>query len=603
MRRKYRFISLKNKIMVFFLLSILIPLSVMVVNAYFSSRQMLESKYSILLADVARQSNIRIEEYLRDIRQISLISSYGINSYISAVSQDNYPVQNYLRNQSIANEMQATQLLMNYITMKDRKISIYVYNMNPGNDLYISPNKPIDYAYEPRQEAWFNDFLESDDITRDLPTQKDRQVKGEGNWAIYNLRKILDMENGKLLGVMVISVDIEFIHELNKRMNVGSQSVMTIVDEQDRIMFRDDYGAIGQPFESIFPMGGHVDGGLDRQIVRVKGSEHMLIQAGFESHRWKTYLSMPMDDLTIEDGILKRNLWMIITVLLLFALVSTLYISSLITRPIKQLMRNMALVEHGKFDSLHPVQSNDEIGLMAIRFEQMSAELKQLVERIYEEQEQKVEAEIRALQAQINPHFLYNTLNSVKWIASMQRSDKIVEMTEALISMLRYTARADKGLVPVREELEHIRHYLVIQKVRYFNRIEVHVEVEDDSLLDQEIPKLSIQPLVENAIFHGIANQKDGVLTLEVRGIGKEQLRITVRDNGAGMSGEAASRLRERLAGSDAEGGIGICNVHQRIRRVFGEPYGVSFRSAEGEGAEFTLIFPYRPNEGGKRPC
>lgn len=130
----------------------------MVVNAYFSSRQMLESKYSILLADVARQSNIRIEEYLRNIRQISLISSYGINSYISAVSQDNYPVQNYLRNQSIANEMQATQLLMNYITMKDRKISIYVYNMNPGNDLYISPNKPIDYAYEPRQEAWFNDF-------------------------------------------------------------------------------------------------------------------------------------------------------------------------------------------------------------------------------------------------------------------------------------------------------------------------------------------------------------------------------------------------------------------------------------------------------------
>lgn len=411
------------------------------------------------------------------------------------------------------------------------------------------------------------------------------------------------MENGKLLGVMVISVDIEFIHELNKRMNVGSQSVMTIVDGQDRIMFRDDYGTIGQPFESIFPMGGHVDGGLDRQIVRVKGSEYMLIQAGFESHRWKTYLSMPMDDLTIEDGILKRNLWMIITVLLLFALVSTFYISSLITRPIKQLMRNMALVEHGKFDSLHPVQSNDEIGLMAIRFEQMSAELKQLVERIYEEQEQKVEAEIRALQAQINPHFLYNTLNSVKWIASMQRSDKIVEMTEALISMLRYTARADKGLVPVREELEHIRHYLVIQKVRYFNRIEVHVEVEDDSLLDQEIPKLSIQPLVENAIFHGIANQKDGVLTLEVRGIGEEQLWITVRDNGAGMSGEAASRLRERLAGSDAEGGIGICNVHQRIRRVFGEPYGVSFRSAEGEGAELTLIFPYRPKEGGKRSC
>jgi two-component system sensor histidine kinase YesM len=304
---------------------------------------------------------------------------------------------------------------------------------------------------------------------------------------------------------------------------------------------------------------------------------------------------MPVEELAVEGNILKRNLWTIVVVLLLFALVSSLYMSNLITRPIKQLIRNMTLVEQGKFDNLPAVRSNDEIGVMAGRFEQMSAELKQLVERIYDEQEQKIEAEIRALQAQINPHFMYNTLNSVKWIATMQHSEKIVEMTEALISMLRYTAKTDNRLVPIREELEHIGHYIVIQKVRYFNRIDFHCEIEE-LLEEQEIPKLSIQPLVENAIFHGIADQENGLVSIEVRRIGNSDLAIMVRDNGVGMSEAAASQLKSRLGGAEG-GGIGIVNVHQRIRRVYGEPYGVSFESSPGQGTVFMIRIPIRNGE------
>ncbi|WP_405111138.1 sensor histidine kinase [Paenibacillus sp. FSL K6-1217] len=593
-----RFVSVKNKMMFFFLLAILIPVIIMFINSYISSQQMLERKYTDLLADITRQSNIRIEEFLEDTKQISLISSYGINSYISAVSQENYPVQNYLHDSSVTNELQATQLLMNYITMKDRAISIYVYNLNKGSDLYIAPNKPIDYTYHPRNEAWFNDFLRSDDITRDLPTRLDLQTKRDDNWAIYNLRKIFDMENGKLLGVMVVSVDIDFIDRLNKRMQAGNRSAFTVADDQDRIIFNNNYSLIGQPFRSQFPVReGVLASGLDRQIVRVSGQDYILIQAPFEVHDWKTYMYMPVGELAVESDILKRNLWTVVVVLVGFALISSVYMSNLITRPIKQLIRNMTLVEQGKFDNLPVVRSNDEIGVMASRFEQMSAELKQLVERIYVEQEQKVEAEIRALQAQISPHFLYNTLNSVKWIATMQQSDKIVEMTEALISMLRYTAKTDSRLVPIREELEHIGHYIVIQKVRYFNRIEFHSEVEE-TLAEQEIPKLSIQPLVENAIFHGIADQEDGLLSIEVRRAGSAELTISVRDNGAGMSGEAAEKLRSRLGGAGDSGGIGIINVHQRVRRLYGEPYGVSFESSPGQGAVFVIRIPVRDRKG-----
>lgn len=592
--RTRRFVSVKNKMMFFFLLAILIPVVIMFINSYISSQQMLERKYTDLLADITRQSNIRIEEFLEDTKQISLISSYGINSYISAVSQENYPVQNYLHDSSVPNELQATQLLMNYITMKDRAISIYVYNLNQGSDLYIAPNKPIDYTYHPRNEEWFNDFLRSDDITRDLPTRLDMQTKGDDNWAIYNLRKIFDMENGKLLGLMVVSVDIDFISRLNKRMQAGNRSAFTVVDNSDSIIFNNNYDLIGKPFKSLFPLREDaLAADLNRQIVRVSGKDYILIQAPFEVHDWKTYMYMPVEELAVESDILKRNLWTIVVVLLLFALISSMYMSNLITRPIKQLIRNMTLVEQGKFDNLPVVRSNDEIGVMASRFEQMSAELKQLVERIYVEQEQKVEAEIRALQAQISPHFLYNTLNSVKWIATMQQSDTIVEMTEALISMLRYTAKTDSRLVPIREELEHIDHYIVIQKVRYFNRIEFHSEIEP-ALAEQEIPKLSIQPLVENAIFHGIADQEDGLVSIEVRYAGNSELAITVKDNGAGMSRAAADQLQSRLDGEEVSGGIGIINVHQRIRRGYGEPYGVSFQSSPGQGAVFVIRIPIR---------
>lgn len=147
--QKFKFISIKNKMVLLFILSILIPIIILFINSYISSQQMLESKYTDLLEDITRQSNIRIEEFMEDIEQISLISSYGINSYVSAVSQENYPVQNYLKNPSQSNENQATQLLMNYITMKERAFSVYIYNLNGGQDLMVSTNKPVDYMYHP----------------------------------------------------------------------------------------------------------------------------------------------------------------------------------------------------------------------------------------------------------------------------------------------------------------------------------------------------------------------------------------------------------------------------------------------------------------------
>ena len=596
MNQSMRFISIKTKLIVFFLLIVLIPILTLFINSYISSQQLLEKKYSDLLIDISRQSNTRIEEFLNDTEKISLVSSYGINSYVSAISQENYPIQNFLHNSSKSNENQAIQLLMNYITMKDQAYSIYIYNFNEGKNLFISSNKPVDYTYSPDKEAWLRDFLASEDITRDIPTHLDLQTKKKDNWVISNVRKIFDMEDGKLLGVMVISIDINFINKLNDQLQKSSRTAYTVVDDKDSVIFSSNVAMIGKPFSEVLPMDQPTSKlSIGEQVVSSGGNDYMLVQTPFEEHDWKTYLYMPVKNLSVEGNGLKRNLYFIVLILIFFALISSYYLSNLITRPIKQLMKNIVLVEKGKFDNLPEVKSNDEVGLLAARFEQMSAELKQLVDRIYQEQEEKAEAEIRALQAQINPHFLYNTLNSLKWIGSMQRSDKIVEMTEALISILRYSTKNDSRLVPIKEELENIRHYITIQKVRYFNKISISYDL-DNALLEYLIMKLSIQPIIENAIFHGIADlEEEGCITLSVTSSGEDDIAVIVRDNGKGMDEMRVNELRLQLLGERRNtGGIGIQNVHNRIQRVFGPRYGITLSSELGAGTTFIITIPKR---------
>ncbi|WP_373230021.1 sensor histidine kinase [Cohnella sp.] len=565
----------------------------MSINSYQSSQKLLENKYTDLLIDISKQSNIRIEEFLNEMEKISLVSSYGINSYVSATSQENYPIQNYLRESNTLHENQASRLLMNYITMKDRAFSAFIYNLNGGKDLYISSDKPIDYNYNPRGELWFENFLKSEAIVINVPTRLEMQTKSKDNWAILNVRKIFDLKDGRLLGVMVISVDLDFINRVNEHHQEGRSSAFTIVDENGLVIYNSKYEWIGKPFTEVLPLDSDLqDLTSGGQIVQAGGKDYILIHNPFEEEKWTTYLYMPLEELSVEGDILKRNLLFIALMLIFFAIISSYYLSNIITRPIKKLMRNMTLVEKGKFDNLPAVQSNDEIGLLANRFELMSSELKQLVERIYKEEEEKSEAEMRALQAQINPHFLYNTLNSVKWIASMQGSEKIVDMTEALISMLRYTTSHVDALVTIREEMENIEHYVTIQKVRYFNRINVAYEV-DETTLNAKILKLSIQPIIENAIFHGIAeHEEEGTITIRIYRKDREIV-IAIHDNGKGMDEETIEHLKRDVLGTKGKfNGIGISNVHSRIQRIFGLKYGIHFVSEQDKGTTFFIRIP-----------
>jgi len=587
MRKRRPFISISSKLIFIFSCIIIVPVTVMSINSYMSSQRLLERKYTDLLLDIAKQSNIRISEYLKEIEKITLVSSYGMNRYSSLVYQEEYPIQDFLHYSNDESENITYRVLMNYILMKDRLFSIYIYSLNGGRDMFVHSTEPIDYSYRPLQEPWFREFLASDRKVVILDPQVDKQIRNKNKYAVLHARKVFDMSNGRLLGVMVASIDINFIGLFTNRLQEGLRTNFTIVDQHNRIIYHANSQLIGRSFHDIMPFRD------EKGITQAWGEDYLVVRSPFEELPWTTYLYTPLSEISAEGAILKQNMFILAGLILVFASFTSIFLSTVIARPIKKLMRNITLVEKGLFDNLPVIDSNDEIGELSRRFNRMSSELKQLVSRIQKEEKEKAMAEIRALQSQINPHFLYNTLGSVKWIASMQKADKIVEMTEALISILRYTAKLESSMVTLREEIDNIRNYIIIQNVRYYNRIQLQIQV-DDSLLGSRMPKLILQPIVENAIFHGFAELEDeGIITVRAHRY-DEGIQIEISDNGAGIDPATAEWLNRELRSAEniQTSGIGLPNVQRRIQLHYGDRYGIGFHSAQGQGTTFVITLP-----------
>lgn len=230
----------------------------------------------------------------------------------------------------------------------------------------------------------------------------------------------------------------------------------------------------------------------------------------------------------------------------------------------------------------------------------MIIEIRKLIELVYEEQKSKREAELKILQAQIKPHFLYNTLDTIQWMAQERKADDVVVMIMALTNLFRIGLSKGRESIPVSEEMEHIQSYLFIQKARYENKLNYEIYV-DPEVRQEIVFKLTLQPLVENAIYHGIkARRGEGHIQIKVQKV-DDKLCLSVSDNGAGIPSTQLMELQTVLSGMHAGKeslGFGLFNVHERIRLVYGDNYGVRIYSTIGEGTQVEVWYPLGRGEG-----
>lgn len=263
-----------------------------------------------------------------------------------------------------------------------------------------------------------------------------------------------------------------------------------------------------------------------------------------------------------------------------------------ITAPIRELCDMTEKVAEGDFSVRTRQADMDEIAVLSQSFNEMTKEIGTLVEDIKQKQVNLHLTETKLLQAQINPHFLYNTLDTIVWLAEEHKTDEVVNMVTALSSFFRTTLSKGKDFITVEEEESHIRSYLEIQQFRYQDILDYSIEI-DEELRDFVLPKLTLQPLVENALYHGIKNKRGkGMIRISGTRHG-ERIIFKVHDNGKGMTEEKLRELRNNMRKEKPDNNVnsfGVINVNQRIRHYYGEEYGLSYVSRQDEGTEVTVL-------------
>lgn len=316
-----------------------------------------------------------------------------------------------------------------------------------------------------------------------------------------------------------------------------------------------------------------------------------------------TYLhATPFDEMFHSIKLIKQLVTVVFIGMFLVALVLGAMLSGSITRPIQRLIGKMRMIELGNLDRLEeeslgsvPPSTQNEVGLLHRTYKKMIRRIRELINENYTKQLLLRETELKALQAQINPHFLYNTLESVNWLAKMNNQHKISEMVEALAFLLRSAVNFEEQLVPLSKELEIVRSYVTIQQTRFEERLLFSLDIEKGAEVAL-IPKLTLQPLVENAIHYALEPRIEPCrISIRAR-YAQEVLEIRVEDDGPGMTPEF---LKQLAAGEiETRGqGIGLANIRERIRLTFGPPWGLELQSAPEQGTTVVVKIPYLKEE------
>ena len=414
-------------------------------------------------------------------------------------------------------------------------------------------------------------------------------------------REVQSYENGTFRGVILINLNMNKITEICNSFQEKQENFICIINDKGELVYEQQNGrerfafdekenrqelntALGKTKESCFRLN-------------YRGEKYLVTRTDMKTTGWTLVSMVPYKSVMAETMAISGVMILAVVITLIVTLLLLNRILTGVVKPLKKLEKYMVQVNPDNMDQRMEILTDDEIGHLSMKFNQMMDRIRNLKEQVIEEQEDKRKYELQALQAQINPHFLYNTLDSIIWMAETNDSN-IVAMTEALAKLFRISLNKGNEEISLERELEHVKNYLIIQSMRYADKFTYEISAEPGVERCRTI-KLILQPIVENCIYHGI-KKKRGTGKITIRAYRREQnLIIEVSDDGCGMPEEICRKIlsdeieSENISGS----GIGVKNVNERIQLRFGKKYGLSYSSEEGVGTTVTYVLPY--NEGG----
>jgi two-component system sensor histidine kinase YesM len=440
------------------------------------------------------------------------------------------------------------------------------------------------------KQSWFLEAsLYPDDVFFSSPHIQNL-FKGQYPWVVSLSKGVTLEQGGRMVeGVLLLDVNFRTIDTLMQKVSLGQKGYVYIIDSKGNIVYHPKQqliyaGLKNEDVERAMTISN------DFYKDNSSGEERLITVQTIPNIGWNVVGVSYMDEIVTTTKELTKFIFWLMLAVLIFVVLLAYYLSSQFSRPIQSLEKSMKLVEQGDFSTPIHVRGYDEVEKLSTRFNIVVSRVRQLMDQIVKEQEEKRKSEFEVLQAQINPHFLYNTLNSVVRLAGSGKNEEVVTMITSLSKFFRVSLSKGNNVIPIRDELEHIRNYLIIQKIRFKNKFEFEINTPDE-VMELQTLKLLLQPIVENAIYHGIERMVDqGWIQISVKLIGNK-VRFQVKDNGLGIPPD---RLCTLLTG-DRSGqglGVGVRNVFERTRLFYGEGYGLEIESELEEGTRVNIWIP-----------
>lgn len=575
-KKSYR---LQSKLMTYFFSLIMIIVIMLDIFFIYKMSEIVEKDTHVYAYEIVKQLGRNIESYIDHMQEVMWMISSQDTSLINQLKE---PLnQKAVRKSYFLEEMRNRG-------SSNGVVSINIFGEN-GLVLTDSASNAIKDYIDVKQMEWYTKAVEAQGKPVISSSHTQNYLKNEGKW-VFSLSAAI-MEENKILGIVLIDMSYKNLTDMCNDIQLGEKGYVYIVGQGQEMIYHPKqqliYSGILQ--EDLARVMQQEEGSFtevleDKRLVTV----HSLEQVG-----WRVVGVSYIGELLVS----KKEIIIPLIILTLLALVVAFLISKRIAsqtaKPIRELTEHMQEIELGKLGVEIDTQSDtEEIQCLTASFKEMVYKIEGLIEQVEDNQKKLRKSELKVLQSQINPHFLYNSLDTIIWLGEREECEKVVQMTAALARYFRLSLSKGKEVITIYEEVEHVKHYLQIQKIRYASKLAYTIEVSPD-IFDEMIVKIVLQPLVENALYHGIKDLEEGGY-IRVLGFREgNNIILEVYDNGKGMSHEKIKNiLKAPSSTSITKGGVAIKNVHERIQVYFGQDYGLSYESEYGKWTKVRITIP-----------
>lgn len=572
-------LKIRNKLFVSFLLLNILPLIVIGMLSYSKSSSLLQEKTNDYTADLLSEVSKNLELNIREINRVyySIFTNQEVRSTLIAANQGTMTQVEYVSGTKRMNE-----ILLGYVVDRDDVYGVNLYSLN--NFLFYSGEFEGKVTLSDRE--W--ELIEMNQGNLQWMSLESNQA------VIGAISALYDPDSLKRIGYFVISLLEDSLYAKLSSNRFHDDGELFIIDDQMTVISHKNKQLIHTQPNYEYLRQIRADVAQDHYEYDIEGITNVVSYQSIGNTNWKLVSTIPLSKYSSPSIILKN--WMITVIVLvsIVALILAYYLANSISKPIRRLSRMMKNVERERWDVQFVYLWHDEIGILGRNFNRLIDRIRYLINQVYQSELLKQRSQLKYLMFQINPHFLFNTLETINWLARIQGAPEVGMLSKKLGDLMREGIKG-KEFVTFDKELDNVKKYIFIQQYRYADKCSVHFDIAPDSLV-VTVPRFIIQPIIENAMVHGLEMRIEGG-SIHVKSVIEDRkLIITISDDGLGIDAHKLEEIEAALARGpseeDVEFGIGLLNVHHRIRIHYGQSYGVSIHSVSEEGTIVRLTLP-----------